>query len=92
MTQPMTDRILVDEASGPAINVDPWLAVEYPLSVQELRRLTWLQSKVAATEFLDQHGLYTKPLDAQRLAFSAYLFTSGRLSEHVGVRLEGDRS
>ncbi len=76
------------EVEAPAISLDPWLAIEHPFTVKEDRRLRWLRLKVAAAIHLDQHGLYTKPLDAQRLAFSAYLFTSGRLSEHVGVCLE----
>lgn len=79
---------MTTEASAPTISIDPWLALDYPLSVQELTRLAWLQ----AAAHLDQQGLYTKPMAAKRLAWAAFLYTSGRLSEHVGVCLEGDRS
>lgn len=63
--------------------MNAWLSLEYALSIQDMKRLSWLQSKMAAVVHLADHN---EPIDfayARRLAFTKYLVQSGRLSEGV---------
>lgn len=56
--------------------------LEYPLSVEQLKRLNWLGRKIAAKCHLGLSQEYVSGRDASRLGFIAWLVSTGRLSEH----------
>lgn len=63
--------------------MNPWLSLDYPLTLREMKRLTWLQSKMAAVIHL---AASNQPVDfayARRLAFIRFLVLTGDLSEGV---------
>ncbi len=63
----------------------------YPLSVTDLKRLTWFRSRIEAKEWLALHHVSVDGMDAARLAFVNYLVATGRLTEHVGVLSRNNR-
>ncbi len=64
--------------------MNAWLSLQYALSVQDLRRLGWLKSRMDAVVMLGENGLADGDhAFARRLAFAKFLADTGRLSEGV---------
>ncbi len=64
------------------------------LSIESLQRLTWLQTKIEAAEWLANHD-HVDRIDYQlckRLAFTRHLIVTRRLSEFGPVKLDEDWS
>jgi hypothetical protein len=60
---------------------DPWQELVYPLTLQEIQRLSWLQAKISAVEWLANHDHQATVdfLQAKRLAFVKWMVLTGRL-------------